>query len=63
MDAEKKTIERIIKLRKNLSNMEYINEVKKESASLEKIEKTKKDIDFSRRSFKLICLYGKGPHR
>jgi hypothetical protein len=26
-------------------------------------KETGKDIDFSRRWFKLICLYGKGPHR
>ncbi|MCX6773823.1 MAG: hypothetical protein NTY68_02380 [Candidatus Micrarchaeota archaeon] len=52
MEADKKTVERIIKLRKNLSNMEYINEVKKESASLEKIEKTKKDIEEILRSLK-----------
>jgi len=45
METDAKTIERIIKLRKNLSNMEYINEVKKENLKPEEVEKLRKRIE------------------
>jgi len=43
-DVEAKTVERLIKLRKNMSSLEYLSEVKKD-AKPERMEKTRKDID------------------
>lgn len=52
MEAERKTIERLIKLKKNLSNLEYINEVKKENVKPEDVEKLRKDVEEIIRSLK-----------